>query len=107
MGRLQLRVLGAFRLRPAWELGELGVSTRRVPLCISCDPGAPSRFLFLLVRHLLLEAMHLFLVASLLLVAMPGAPSGFLLPVAVPLLLVAMHLATSSFVLPFSPKNRA
>ena len=41
-------------------------------------PGAPSSFLFLLVRHLLLEAMHLFLVASLLLVAMPGAPTSFL-----------------------------
>ena len=27
-------------------------------------PGAPSSFLLLLVRHLLLEAMHLFLVAS-------------------------------------------
>ena len=32
--------------------------------------------MLLLVRHLLLEARHLFLVASLLLVAMPGAPSS-------------------------------
>ena len=38
-------------------------------------PGAPSSFLLLLVRHLLLEAMHLLLVASLFLVAMPFAPS--------------------------------
>ena len=41
-------------------------------------PGASSSFLLLLVRHLLLEAMHLFLVASLLLVAMPFAPSSVL-----------------------------
>ena len=33
-------------------------------------PGAPSSFLLLLVRHLLLEAMHLFLVVFLF-VAMP------------------------------------
>ena len=37
-------------------------------------------FLLLLVRHLLLEAMHLFLVASLLLVVRPGAPSSVLVP---------------------------
>ena len=48
-------------------------------------PGAPS-FLLLLVRHLLLEAMHLFLVA------MPGAPSSFLLLLVRHLLLEAMHL---------------
>ena len=36
-------------------------------------------FLLLLVRHLLLEAMHLFLLASLLLVAMQGAPISVLL----------------------------
>ena len=41
---------------------------------------APSSFLLLLVRHLLLEAMHLFLVASLLLVVWPGAPSSVLVP---------------------------
>ena len=35
-------------------------------------------FLFLLVRHLLLEAMHLFLVASLLLVVRPGATNSVL-----------------------------
>ena len=46
----------------------------------------------LLVRHLLLEAMHLFLVASLFLVAMPGAPSSFLLLLVRHLLLEAMHL---------------
>ena len=34
----------------------------------------------LLVRHLLLEAMHLFLVASLFLVAMPGASNSVLAP---------------------------
>ena len=38
-----------------------------------------SDFELLLIRHLLLEAMHLFLLAFLLLVAMPGAPSSFLL----------------------------
>ena len=47
-------------------------------------PGATGSFLLLLVRHLLLEAMHLFLVAFLLPVAMPGAPSSFLLLVAMP-----------------------
>ena len=31
---------------------------------LALSPGAPSSFLLLLVRHLLLEAMHLFLVAS-------------------------------------------
>ena len=36
-------------------------------------------FLFLVVRHLLLVAMHLFLVAFLFLVVMPFAPSSFLL----------------------------
>ena len=40
------------------------------PLLLVVRPGAPSSFLFLLVRHLLLEAMHLLLVAFLLLVAM-------------------------------------
>ena len=43
-------------------------------LLLVVRPGAPSSFLLLVVRHLLLEAMHLFLVASLLLVARPGAP---------------------------------
>ena len=33
-------------------------------LLLVVRPGAPSSFLLLLVRHLLLEAMHLFLVAS-------------------------------------------
>ena len=49
-------------------------------------PGAPNSFLLLLVRHLLLEAMHLFLVA------MPGAPNSFLLLLVRHLLLEAMHL---------------
>ena len=48
-------------------------------LLLVAMPFAPSSFLLLLVRHLLLEAMHLFLVASLLLVAMSFAPSSFLL----------------------------
>ena len=37
--------------------------------------GALGSFLLLLVRHLLLEVMHLFLVASLFLVIRPGAPN--------------------------------
>ena len=44
-------------------------------------PGAPSSFLLLLVRHLLLEAMHLFLVASCY-----SAPSCPVLPGLEPLL---------------------
>ena len=47
------------------------------------SPGSfivPSSFLLLLVRHLLLEAMHLFLVALLFLVVRPGAPSSVLVP---------------------------
>ena len=60
-------------------------------------PGAPSGFLFLVVRHLLLEAMHLFLVAFLLLVVMPGAPSGFLFLIVRHLLLEAMHLFLVAF----------
>ena len=36
---------------------------RRVVLLV-VRPGAPSSFMLLLVRHLLLEAMHLLLVAS-------------------------------------------
>ena len=47
-------------------------------LLLVVRPGAPSSFLLLLVRHLLLEAMHLLLVAFLLLVVRPGAPSSFL-----------------------------
>ena len=42
-------------------------------LLLVVRPGAPSSFLLLLIRHLLVEAMHLFLVASLLLVVRPGA----------------------------------
>ena len=52
-------------------------------------PGAPSSFLLLLVRHLLLEAMHLFLVASLLLVVRPGAPTSVLAPTSDALSLIA------------------
>ena len=37
---------------------------RSVRTLLVVRPGAPSSFLLLLVRHLLLEAMHLFLVAS-------------------------------------------
>ena len=44
-------------------------------LLLVVRPGAPSSFLLLLVRHLLLEAMHLFLVANLApFVVRPGAP---------------------------------
>ena len=53
-------------------------------LLLVAMPGAPSSFLLLLVRHLLLVAMHLFLVTSLFLVAMPFAPSSFLLLVVRP-----------------------
>ena len=44
--------------RDDWFL--LGADFRKAQVV---RPGAPSSFLLLLVRHLLLEAMHLFLVA--------------------------------------------
>ena len=72
-------------------------------------PFAPSSFLLLLVRHLLLEAMHLLLVASLLLVAVPFAPSSFLLLLVRHLLLEAMHLLLVASLLlvamPFAPSS--
>ena len=43
-------------------------------------PGAPSSVLVTSIRHLLLEAMHLFLVAFSFLVVRPGAPSSVLAP---------------------------
>ena len=58
-----------------------------VPFVASCSVRSkalvPSSFLLLLVRHLLLEAMHLFLIANLApFVVRPGAPfvASFFVP---------------------------
>ena len=56
-------------------------------------PGAPSSFLLLLVRHLLLEAMPFAPFVAFLLLVRPGAPSSFLLLLVRHLLLEAMPFA--------------
>ena len=58
--------------------------------------------MLLLVRHLLLEAMHLFLVAFLLLVAMPGAPSSVLVTTSKALVTRSDALVPSSVFAPSS-----
>ena len=58
--------------------------------------------MLLLVRHLLLEAMHLFLIASLFLVAMPGAPSSVLVTTSKAVVTRSDALVPNSFLVPSS-----
>ena len=56
--------------------------------------------MLLLVRRLLLEAMHLLLIASLLLVGMPGAPSSVLVTTSKALVTRSDALVTNSVLAP-------
>ena len=56
--------------------------------------------MLLLVRHLLLEAMHLLLIASLLLVGKPGAPGSVLVTTSKALVTRSDALVTNSVLAP-------
>ena len=68
----QLALCASHRIRtglePLGSAATVAVTRAFGPSCKSGSPAFGQASLLLLVRHLLLEAMHLFLVASLLLV---------------------------------------